>query len=215
MEILTHLITVFTQYGYLAVFCVLVACGFGIPIPEDIALVAGGVICGLSQNTPYALDVHYMVLVTLCGVLLGDGIMFSLGRYLGPRVTRIPGLKHVITPQNYAKIQEKARRHGDKILFVARFLPGLRAPIFIISGISHRVSLVKFLVMDGVAALISVPVWVYLGYFFAYDIDDVIHWIRKGEAFILSGVACIVIFFIVNHYLKKKKLKQQGPNVGD
>ena len=37
----------FTQYGYAAVFFVLVACGFGVPIPEDVTLVAGGVISGL------------------------------------------------------------------------------------------------------------------------------------------------------------------------
>lgn len=205
MEILTHLISVFAQYGYLAVFCVLVACGFGAPIPEDIALVAGGVICGLSENMNYAINVHYMVAIALCGVILGDGIMFTLGRYLGPRVTRLPGLKHIITPQNYAKIQEKAHKHGDKILFVARFLPGLRAPIFIISGISHRVSLLKFLAMDGAAALISVPVWVYLGYFFAYDIDDVIKYVRKGEVFILVGVGIAIIAFLVMKFLKRKK----------
>ena len=46
----------FTQYGYAAVFFVLVACGFGVPIPEDVTLVAGGVISGLG----YA-NVHIMV----------------------------------------------------------------------------------------------------------------------------------------------------------
>ena len=208
MEILTKLISVFASYGYIAVFSVLVACGFGIPIPEDIALVAGGVICGLSIHSSYAINVHYMVAVALLGVILGDGIMFTLGRYLGPRVTRLPGLKHIITPQNYAKIQEKARKHGDKILFIARFLPGLRAPIFIISGISHKVSLLKFVMMDGSAALISVPIWVYLGYFCAYDIDDVIKYVRKGETFILTGIGLAVVAFLIIKFLKKKKSSQ-------
>jgi membrane protein DedA with SNARE-associated domain len=133
--VLTHLISIFAQYDYIAVFCVLIACGLGVPIPEDIAIVAGGIICGLSVGTPYAVNVNFMIVVSLSGVLIGDGIIFTLGRYLGARVTRLPGLKHIITPENYAKIQEKAHKHGDKILFVARFLPGLRAPIFIISGI--------------------------------------------------------------------------------
>ncbi len=204
MELLTHLITVFAQYGYIAVFAVLVACGFGLPIPEDLALVAGGIICGLSKDLDYSINVNYMVAIALAGVIIGDGIMFTLGRYLGPRVTRLPGLKHIITPQNYAKIQEKSHKHGNKILFVARFLPGLRAPIFIISGMSHKVSLFKFILMDGAAALISVPIWVYMGYYFAYDIDDVIEYVRKGEAFILSGIALAIVVFIFVTYLKKK-----------
>lgn len=197
-----HLITIFSQYGYIAVFAVLVMCGFGLPIPEDVTLVAGGVICALSKETDYILSIHYMIIITLCGVLFGDGIMFSLGRYLGPRVTRIPGLRHVITPQNYAKIQEKARHHGDKILFIARFLPGLRAPIFVISGISHRVSLIKFFVMDGSAALISVPFLVYLGYFFADDIDEVIDLVRRGEFLILGGLVVIIVGYFVIKWVK-------------
>ena len=47
----------FSQYGYAAVFLVLIACGFGVPIPEDITLVTGGVISGLGQA-----NVHMMVL---------------------------------------------------------------------------------------------------------------------------------------------------------
>jgi membrane protein DedA with SNARE-associated domain len=205
MEVLSHLLTFFTGYGYIAVFCVLVACGFGIPIPEDITLVAGGIICALSRDTPYELNVHTMILVTLSGVLLGDGIMFSLGRYLGPRVTRVLGLKHVITPHNYAKIQEKAKHYGDKVLFIARFLPGLRAPIFIISGISHKVSLIKFILMDGSAALISVPVWVYMGYLFAYDIDYVIYVVKKSEVLILSIVAIVLVVVILVNFMKRRK----------
>ena len=203
MEILTHLMSIFAQYGYIAVFCVLVACGLGIPIPEDIALIAGGVICGLSADTPYEVDVNYMIAVALLGVLIGDGLIFSLGRYLGPRVTRLPGLKHIITPENYAKIQEKAHKHGDKILFVARFLPGLRAPIFIVSGISHRVTLLKFILMDGIAALISVPALVYLGYFFAYDISDVIRCIKKFEHFILGALVVLGLTFLIYKCFKK------------
>ena len=37
----------FAHYGYAAVFFVLVICGFGVPIPEDLTLVTGGVISGL------------------------------------------------------------------------------------------------------------------------------------------------------------------------
>jgi membrane protein DedA with SNARE-associated domain len=47
MTIFHVLLPIFTEYGYVAVFLVLLACGFGLPLPEDITLVAGGVIAGL------------------------------------------------------------------------------------------------------------------------------------------------------------------------
>ncbi|MCV2509445.1 MAG: DedA family protein, partial [Neisseriaceae bacterium] len=46
---LDYLELFFSTYGYLAVFSVLILCGLGLPIPEDITLVAGGVISGLGQ----------------------------------------------------------------------------------------------------------------------------------------------------------------------
>ena len=40
----------FVEYGYAAVFFVLVICGFGVPIPEDLTLVTGGVISGMGYT---------------------------------------------------------------------------------------------------------------------------------------------------------------------
>lgn len=197
MEVLYSLIVYFAEFGYIAVFLVLIACGFGVPIPEDIALIAGGVICGISAITKYPLNPHIMMIIALLGVLLGDSIMFSLGRSLGPKVTRIPMVRKIITPQTYLKIQEKAHRYGDKILFIARFLPGLRAPIFLTAGISHRVPLWKFVLMDGCAAIISVPAWVYLGYYFAYDLDKILYWLRRSEELIFGTIIVLVIVWVI------------------
>ena len=203
MEILHKLIAFFTVYGYIAVFLVLIACGFGIPIPEDITLVAGGVICGLAAS----MDVHLMVVVSLLGVIVGDGTMFMLGKLLGPRVKNVPLVKNVFTEKRYQQMQEKVHKYGNRILFVARFLPGLRAPIFVTAGISRRVSYWKFLVMDGGAALISVPLWVYAGYYFAHDLDDLLHWVKQSETFIISILAIVFVIWLIVSVVKKNKTK--------
>ena len=97
----------FTQYGYAAVFFVLVACGFGVPIPEDVTLVAGGVISGLG----YA-NVHIMVAVGMLGVLVGDGLMFTAGRVFGHRILKARFVARVMTPKRYAQVQEKFDKYG-------------------------------------------------------------------------------------------------------
>ncbi len=205
MEVLKYLIEFFTNYGYFAVFIVLVACGFGIPIPEDVTLIAGGVICAISADQNSSLQPHIMVVVAVAGVILGDGVMFFLGRKLGPRVTKVPLIKNFITAKTYSNIQEKAKRYGDKILFIARFLPGLRSTIFITAGVSHRVHWWKFLLMDGTAALISVPLLVYVGYFFAQDLPDVLKWTKHGETIVIGIVAIVILTILVINWLKKRK----------
>lgn len=202
MEILHELVAFFTVYGYIAVFLVLVACGFGLPIPEDITLIAGGVICGLAAHV---LSVHTMLAIALLGVLVGDGAMFMLGRIVGPRVKTLPILRSIFTEKIYKKMQDKVHRYGNRILFVSRFLPGLRAPIFITAGISRKVPYWKFLLMDGSAALISVPIWVYAGYYFAHDLDLLISWVRKSEHFVIGAVIIFVIVCIIYSRIKKSK----------
>ncbi|NDY90975.1 DedA family protein [Ideonella livida] len=166
MDVFNALLPIFTEYGYLAVFVMLLVCGFGVPVPEDVTLVTGGVIAGMG----YA-DVHTMFAVGMAGVLIGDGLVFTLGRFQGERVMRAPGFRKVLTPERFQAAQGAFAKYGRWVMFVARFLPGLRTPVFFAAGMSRRVSFFTWLLMDGVAALISVPIWVYLGYFGARNWD--------------------------------------------
>jgi membrane protein DedA with SNARE-associated domain len=187
MDIFTILQDVFTQHGYTAVFLVLLACGFGIPIPEDVALVTGGIIAGLGNA-----NVHTMCFVGIAGVLLGDGLMFTAGKVFGTAILRFRPVAWVMTPKRYGQVQEKFERYGNWVLFVARFLPGLRTPIFITAGMSQKIPYWRFWLMDGMAALVSVPVWVYLGYWGASNIEHlqrILHRFQMGVFVVLALLA--------------------------
>jgi membrane protein DedA with SNARE-associated domain len=184
MDILQPLVDFFSNFGYAAVFGVLLACGFGIPIPEDITLVAGGIISGLGYT-----NVHVMLLVSFLGVILGDSIMFGLGRIFGNRILKVRFVSRLITPQRYEMVQAQFEKYGNWVLFVARFMPGLRSPIFMTAGITRRVSFWRFLFMDGLAALVSVPVWVYLGYYGADQRDWLMDQVKRGQSGVLRRVS--------------------------
>lgn len=170
------LISFFSSYGYWAVFLVLLACGFGVPIPEDITLVSGGVISGLGYT-----NVHWMLVVSMLGVLVGDSTMYWLGRIYGEKILKFPLIRNVATPERFAQVQERFEKQGWKLLFVARFLPGLRAVVYLVSGISRKVTFTRFLLVDFFAAIISVPIWVYLGDFGAKNLDWLQEQIHKGQ----------------------------------
>jgi len=193
MHLLERLILLFSESGYLAVLAALLLCGAGVPLPEDITLVAGGVIAGLG----YA-HVHAMVIVALAGVLIGDATMFLLGHRHGARVMRWPLVARLMTPSRYARVQEQFARYGNRLLFFARFLPGMRTAIYVTAGASHRVSFLRFLLLDGLAALISVPLWVYLGYFGADNRQWLAMWIGRGKhgAWILGGLIALTVLVL-------------------
>jgi membrane protein DedA with SNARE-associated domain len=198
------LISIFADYGYVAVFSILLLCGFGVPIPEDITLVAGGIIAGLG----YA-DVHTMFLVCMAGVIIGDGTMFMLGRFFGQRILKFSLIRRMVTPKRFTQVQEKFAKYGNRVLFVARFLPGLRSPIFIVAGMSRRVNIWQFLLMDGMAACISVPIWVYLGEYGAYNRAWLGEMIKRGQIGLYVVLTVGVIILLVRHFRKCRAKENQ------
>lgn len=205
MDLLQFLTDFFSSYGYIAVFVVLLICGFGVPIPEDITLVSGGIISGLGFTNP-----HVMFLVGMLGVLCGDGLIFTLGKVYGDKVLKVRWIARYLTKARFEQVQEKFERYGNWVLFVARFLPGLRTPIFLSAGMSQRVSFWRFLFMDGFAALISVPIWVYLGYFGANNREWLLMWIQRGQTgiFIALGVLFLGLGIVWYRWKKKKQAAQ-------
>ncbi|NLD09928.1 MAG: DedA family protein, partial [Xanthomonadaceae bacterium] len=108
MDLFSWLEPIFIDYGYVAVFIVLLLCGFGVPIPEDVTLVAGGVIAGLGHANP-----HIMVVVGLAGVLIGDGVMFLAGRIFGYRILRLKWGARIITRKRYIRVKALFTKYGN------------------------------------------------------------------------------------------------------
>lgn len=202
-----YLIEFFSSYGYWAVFFVLLICGFGVPIPEDITLVSGGVISGLGYT-----NVHIMLVVSMVGVLVGDSIMYWLGRIYGEKILQFPLLRKIATPERFATVQERFEKQGWKLLFVARFLPGLRAVVYLASGITRRVSYWQFVAVDFCAAIISVPIWVYLGDFGAKNLDWLDAQIRKGQIaiWVILLVGGLFLFWKWKRSRKAKAQQNKG-----
>ena len=209
---LDSLILFFSEYGYFAVFGILLLCGLGLPVPEDVTLVAGGVISGLScpsaemswSTLAGCHHVQRMLVVSLGGVLIGDLTMMTFGRRLGERVVKSRWTRRFLTEQRIETLRDKISRHGSRIVFAARFMPGLRSPIFIVTGMSRRIGYVRFLMVDGAAALISVPLWVCLGYLGAQHRAKLLHWIKEGEIASFVLLAAVLLFFAVRFYLKRR-----------
>ena len=157
---LSFLQAFFLDYGYYAVFGALVLCGMGLPLPEDITLVTAGVISELGDK-----NVHIMLIVAYFGILCGDWMMYLIGWKFGPRLRQSRWFSKILTPERMIQTETLFHRYGSRVIFVARFLPGLRAPIYVMTGITRRISFWHFTLMDGLAALVSVPVFVYIGFY--------------------------------------------------
>ena len=205
MENLSYIIDLLQPYGTLSlllIFLILIACGFGFPLPEDVPLLAAGFLAGQGI-------IHYELTIFVCmvGVLGGDSIIFNIGYHFGPRIKKISYLKKVLTPEREEKIQHWFHQYGAKTLFFARFAPGLRMPLFLSAGL-YKVPFWKFLVLDGFAALISVPLWIWLAYSFSSNLELLVTKAKTLQMGIFSVVGILLVLIVATILIKKKISKQ-------
>lgn len=191
-------LTPYGSYSYGVMFFVLVACGFGLPMPEDVVLVSGGILA-----SHHVTDFTTTIMVCMLGVLMGDGVVFYLGRLGGERIKSWRIFKRVFTVRREQLVKGWFERHGDKVVFFARFAPGLRMPLYLSSGI-YRVAPWKFFLMDGFAAIISVPLWIWVGRSFGNHLEVLEEKIHQLQMGIYGVVACLLILVIGLFFVKKR-----------
>src|SRR5215207_1944620 len=191
MEWLLELLSELTPGSvHLTLAGILLLCGLGLPIPEDISLICGGYMAHLG-----VVSVHSTFLVCLAAVLGGDSAAFFLGHLFGRRVLQWGPAKRLFSAKKQLRVRAYFRKYGSKVIFIGRFLPGLRFSIFFSAGTLH-VRPATFLLYDTMAALLSVPFLVYMAWFFGQHIDKVIRWARRSEYGILV-VAVVAAVFVV------------------
>lgn len=190
--------------SYVLITVVLILTGAGLPIPEEVPIIAAGILSTPPNNT---LNPFIALGCCMVGALVGDCIMYWIGYHFGRGVLRE---RHWwarwITPEREERIEEMFCHHGLKVFFIARFLVGLRSPVYLTAGIL-RVSFKRFVLIDLICATAVVGTFFGLTYYFSAHIDVIMRWIRKGEIAatiaVVIGVA-VASFIIWRRYRRKK-----------
>ena len=190
--------------AYSVILGVLIICGLGVPIPEDITLITAGILAALGK-----ISLTGAILISLFGVLIGDSILFFLGRHMGKNVFQLPILKTLMPQHRIKQAEQKVLANSKFVCFVARFLPGLRTPIFLTSGVMG-VKPAIFIGLDGLAALISVPIWVYIGWWIGEKWDENLKLIKQIQIYLFIMVGILVVGYFLLRRHQKRKLKQNS-----
>ena len=200
-----------TIYG--AGFAVLLLCGLGLPIPEDITLLLMGYMTYQSMPDgaarPHASIVTALA-VGLLGVLVGDGFMFFLGRRFGVRLLERWPFSSLGANGRLARARAFLQRNGPKVLFSARFMPGVRSIVFLTSG-TLGIRYPVFLFYDGIAALISVPALVLAAWHWGAQFDRVIEKARTAENGVLILILVAVGVVVAKQLWSKRSAASEPP----
>lgn len=102
-------------------------------VSEDLACVTAGVLVARG-------DLEALPAVAACtaGILLGDLGLYFAGRGMGPSLFRHRWVRRWIVPERVEKAAGWIERQGLNVVFLSRFMPGLRLPTYIAAGMLSR-----------------------------------------------------------------------------
>ncbi|MDP2309527.1 MAG: VTT domain-containing protein [Pseudomonadota bacterium] len=147
----------------LALFLACLVSGLLVPLPEDVALLVAGWQVSVGELTFSA-----AVVAGFAGTLGRDLLAFGLGAVVGPRLERLPLVRRALGEARLARAHALFEREGRRMLFFTRFAVGLRAPLYFVGG-SLAFPMRRFLLLDALGLLLTVPVTLWLGHTFGED----------------------------------------------
>ena len=188
----------FLGWSYLGLAIILILTGAGLPLPEEFPIIAAGVLSSHGQMDPWL-----AFLACVIGAIIGDSIMYWFGRHFGRSILRKQGWwAKIIHPEREAKIERVIQQHGLKVLFSARFLVGVRAPVYIAAGILH-LPYRRFILLDLFCATMVVGLFFGVSYYFG---ETITRWIKDAE-YAATGLAVIVALVIIIYLWRRHRKK--------
>ena len=171
-----------SQYGYVAIFCLLTLGIVGPLIPDETILVVAGIL--IHRGTlqwPQALGVAFAG--SVCGITLS----YWLGR------SGLPFLMRRVPPRYLALVGEYFERFGNWTLFFGYFIAGVRHFTALVAGLS-KMPPARFAIYAYSGGFFWVAAFLALGYFVG---DQWERWARYMHAGFLLAAAGVVVAVLV------------------
>lgn len=173
------------QGSYLGIFMFIAATGCGMPIPEEAAIVLAGAL-----SAQGSLHTALAFAVCLAGAVVGDSFMYAIGFRWGHGIfASHPRFAKMFATENEQQFQEALHAHAFKVMLLARFLVGIRAPVYVMTGVV-RMSYRRFLLYDIISAALVVGTVFGLSYLFG---DKVQQWVHDAELTATLVVALVLV----------------------
>ncbi len=165
LDLFNMLLDQIGQYAYLGIAVMLLVSVAGVPLPEDLVVIATGVMAerGAVELLPAWLTVYF-------AILLADAVTFHIGWYFGHAVVHRRWVKRILHPRRVFWARRQIHEHGAWGIAAARFIPGSRSPVLIISGMMH-IKRWKWLLADASTLVVTSCAQLAVGWLLSKSID--------------------------------------------
>jgi membrane protein DedA with SNARE-associated domain len=153
------------------------------------------------------LNLMYVILLGIVGCILGDNISFHVGRRLGRPFILQYGRYVLVTPKRLAHVEHFFEKHGDKTIFIQRWITGVRVIGALVAG-TTQMPWSRFLLFNCLGAITWVTAISLMAYTFAVNLPLLVKIVGRSGWALLGLFIAVWLFF----YLKRRLMADQEPS---
>jgi membrane protein DedA with SNARE-associated domain len=190
--------------GYFVLFGLLFACGLGLPLPEDIPLLIAGYLVAQGK-----MDLAVAAVVAWLGIIGGDCVLYSFGRRYGLNITKVPFVGKHVTEKRILKAEDLFARYGVWVVGIGRMFAGIRGAMVVAAG-TIRFPFVKFVIADGLGAVVSGGLFVWLGWLAGTKLGSIAEMRQKikGVEHWVIIAAVLAALLIALYVIRRRRLRR-------
>ena len=126
-------------------------------VPEEIVITSLGMLVTQGRISP-----PLAFAAVLVGLLPANSLAVFLGSLGHSRIGRAGRLGRLLASPEVTTALAAIRRHGPRLVLVTRFVPFVRGPIYLATGLSGF-PVRRFFALDALAACVQVPLLLWVG----------------------------------------------------
>ena len=187
-----------TDYGYIAIFLLMLAESACIPFPSEVTMLVGGWYAADGR-----LDFFLVGVAGVLGNLVGSWIAYGVGRKAGRGVLDRYGKYVLIKSHDIDRAEVWWEKHGDAATFFSRLLPVIRTFISLPAGIA-KMPFGKFTLYT----FLGVIPWTFALTWLGVVVED--NWEKALDYFDLPTliIGSLVLVAAIIWYLRRRKQKK-------
>ncbi len=197
-----------TQYGYLAVFALMVAESACIPVPSEVIMLLGGALAAGAVAGAHPALVGVIVAGVL-GNVAGSYLAWAAGRYIGQAAVRRWGRRLGIREREIDRAVSWFERHGAAAVLVGRLVPVIRTFISLPAGFAAMPAL-PFGVYTTLGCIPWTTALGVAGYALGANWQDVANGFH-GPTYAIAAIAVVaIVAAVIVHFRRGRRDGARG-----
>ena len=195
-----------TNYGYLAIFVLMLAESACIPVPSELIMTFGGALAAGAVPGTH-LNLIGVILAGTAGNVAGSYIAWAVGRYGGqPLLRRLSEGRlgrHLLREHDLDRAIAWFDRHGGKAVLIGRLLPVVRTFISLPAGIAEMPAL-RFGIYTTIGCIPWTTALAVAGYAVGTNWESIANAFH-GPSYIIAAIVLVVMVLAVWRYARRRR----------